>query len=99
MDLGVDMLMGAPGAAAYARAAARLTEAHNHLQRLGGPPAQIRALGAMAELFHTLAEARRARDEADRRLAEEALETPDELLAGRRSCDVMLLRPADPGHA
>jgi hypothetical protein len=80
MDFGADAATGASGAAAYARAAARFTAERKLLQRSGGRPAQIRALGAMADLFHTLAQARRARDEVDRRLAQEPAETLEETL-------------------
>lgn len=85
MDFGTDVAMGAPGAAVvYARAAASFAEEKNLLQRSGGLAAQVRALGAMADLFHTLAEARRARDEADRRLTEGPLDTLEDILAAHR---------------
>jgi hypothetical protein len=93
MDFGADVAMGASGAAIYARTAARFTEERNRLQLSGGRPAQIRALGAMADLFHTLAEARRAREEADRRLAEEPLETLEDILAAHRGATITNPRP------
>jgi len=100
MDLGTDAGPGDAGAAAnYARAAARYTEERDRLQRSGARPSQARALGAMADLLHTLAAARRARDDADRRLAGEPLETPDDLLAGYRPCDVTILRSTNPERA
>ncbi len=80
-----DVAMDASGAAAaYARAAARFAAERNLLQRSGRRPAQVRALGAMADLFHTLAEARRARDEADLRLSAEPLESLEDILAAHR---------------
>ncbi len=81
-----------PPAAAYAQAAVRFAAEQHRLQRSGGRPAQVRALGAMADLFTTLAEARRARDEAERRLAEEPAETLEEILTGHRAGNGTALR-------
>jgi hypothetical protein len=83
MDFLADVATGASGAAAYARAAARLTAECHRLRQSGGRPAQIRALEAMADLFRTLAQARRARDEADRRLAQGPVEALEDILGDR----------------
>ncbi len=84
-DSEADVAMDASGAAAaYARAAARFAAERNLLRRSGRRPAQVRALGALADLYHTLAEARRARDAADRRLSAEPLESLEDILAAHR---------------
>jgi len=90
MDFCADLVTGASGAAAYARAAARFTAESNRLRQSGGHPAQIRALEAMADLFRTLAQARWARDEAERRLAQEPVEALGDILGDRP------VRPAPP---
>ncbi len=95
-----DAALDASGAAAaYARAAARFAEERDLLQRSGGRPAQVRALGAMADLFHTLAEARRARDEADLRLSAEPLESLEDILAAHRGGAATVRCPGTPAPA
>ena len=84
-------------AAAYARAAAEFAAEQNRLHLSGGRPAQGRALAAMADLLFTLPEARRARDEAERRLAEELQDTLDDILAGHRARDVRIIRSGGSG--
>ena len=100
MDLGEEWALGAGcPAATYTRAAARCAAEQQRVRQCGGRPAQVRVLGVMADLFRTLAEARRGRDEAERRLAEGPLETLDDILAGYPARPAAVLPSANPGAA
>ena len=99
-ELSSDMAGGSGSpAAGYARAAARFAAAQHLLQRARGTPLQVRTLDALPDLFFTLAEAHRARDEADRHLAKEPQDTLDDILAGHPACDVRMLRSGTFGTA